>query len=309
MIKKSVSLILLAYLVLISAALRIGGNLILENLISLLPFLILVNLIIFTIFLSKINTIKNFILPILILFIVTLSLSLKLYNFSFLPITSAGSGKTELKIAFLNKLYSNNNFKPINQAIEEINPDILGFSEIKITDPENIKALDNYPCHLSIDSRDDATIAFYSKYSCRENNSGPKIPFVLSAVTEFSNEDYFIFVVHPYPPASNSWIKERDDSLTKLAAYINSLPSDKVILLGDFNLSPWSPSFKKFSTQLVNLKNSAQGQGLKFSWHGAGIQTQIDHIFVPNQANITLFQTEKIAGSDHNLILTQIKIE
>lgn len=210
-------------------------------------------------------------------------------------------------VATFNKLFSNTNYAEIDKKINELNPDILVITEIKRSDKEKIKSLEQYQYFLMKDARDGATISIFSKFPLHENTEFNS-PFVLSLKATINNKEFYIFALHPLPPATNQWTKDRNDEISNLVSYINTLDKNKVILLGDFNLSPWSKAYKKITSQMPEMKNTAQGTGIHFTWHGSIIQTQIDHIFVGNTVNITGFGSKKVNGSDHNLIWAKVQL-
>jgi endonuclease/exonuclease/phosphatase (EEP) superfamily protein YafD len=307
--------LVILYSGLLFLSLFVKGNLLFELISMLLPYWLGLNLVLLIgIFLSwKIFLLKSvsFKFSTLTLIIASVFLTFRFINFTFFQIPVAvGITETqnkELKLAFLNKLFSNTNYSPIDQSLARLNPDLIGFSEIKNIDKSNISILSSYQCNLSKDARDGATIAFYSKFPCVLDNNAPLMQFVLPVKMQLGDSEYNVFVLHPYPPSNSNWLNQRNEELRTLATYIQSL-NKNTILLGDFNLSPWSTFYQELASNLPNLKDTSLGEGVTFTWHGGVIRTQIDHIFVPNSAIIKTFKTEVIDGSDHNLIWTKISI-
>jgi endonuclease/exonuclease/phosphatase (EEP) superfamily protein YafD len=79
---------------------------------------------------------------------------------------------------------------------------------------------------------------------------------------------------------------------------------------GDFNLSPWSPSYKTLSSKNSWLQNVALGKGMQYTWSPLGLdflQSQIDHIFLAGE-NLKLldYKVDKRLGSDHKLIYVDV---
>ena len=239
--------------------------------------------------------------------LVTFCLMVRVAAFSYVNVPG-NAGTEDVKIAFFNKLYSNTNYGEIDSKVTALHPDIIGFSEMKEVDKGNIAPLKQYQCTLSKNARDGATIALYSSFPCTNNSNAPQLPFVLPAEVKMYGKTYEVFVIHPVPPSNTAWIRNRNSELAALSRYINSLPSDRVVVLGDFNLSPWSRAFFDFSNNTRVLKDVAQGTGLHFTWHGKYIATQIDHIFVPKGVLVDTFRSEYVNGSDHNIIWTNIRL-
>ncbi len=313
-LKLLLSGVLLLYSVVLLGSFFLETNYILELLIMLTPYWILINIVFLALFLpktlKKITSPTLFNISVLVLLITTSCLLTRFLIFNFttsgknLLIKSAAAATTEknFKIAFLNKLYSNTNYAELDSKIKIIDPDIIGFSEFKSIDKNQISTLSNYPYFFSVTSRDNATISYFSKFKSERElyNS----PFVLPIKLTLGDQQLEVFVIHPVPPINNSWLAERNSELTALASYVKS--NEKTIIMGDFNLTPWSPVYQELATNLINLKDTSQGQGLNSTWHSGILKTQIDHIFVPNSTQIVNFGIEPIKGSDHNLIWTQI---
>lgn len=305
--------LLLCYACLVAMSILFEGVYYFDLLSSLLPYWLVINTIsllgILLLVWHRANTSAVLFLKAtsLLIFLITLVLSFKFYNFTYSKQT-VGTGSQDVTIAFFNKLYSNTNYSEIDSKVKVLKPDLLGFSEIKDLDKVELPILATYTCSLSKEARDGATISFYSNYPCHLNEAAPPLPFVLPVSVNIFGKEYSVFVVHPVPPMTQAWMKQRDREMLSLSSYINSLPTEDVIILGDFNMSPWSRSFAKIAASLDTLKNSALGMGLNFTWHGKMLNTQVDHIFVPQYAFVKLFRSEIVEGSDHNLIWTKISL-
>ncbi len=293
-------------------SLFIPGTLLLEVVVSFLPYWILFNLTVIGLLflLAKRRTF----LTIFSLSFLSLSTLFLLFNFvgfsyyRFPTVSGESKNPDHIKIAFLNKLFSNTKYQYIDQKIDGIKPDIIGISEMREQDISEIKALSDYPCQLSQMARDGATISLFSKYRCSRNPVPSKIPFTLSAKLDINGQSYNVIVIHPYPPQTSKWVKQRDQQFKDLTEYITNLGQEKIILLGDFNLTPWSPSYQSFSEKNSFLVDTARGAGINFTWHSSVLLTQIDHIFVPREAKVSEFKNESVEGSDHNLIWTSITL-
>jgi len=86
-----------------------------------------------------------------------------------------------------------------------------------------------------------------------------------------------IYGIHPPPPINSELANIRDQSLMSLAVQIGNEKSDAVIVMGDFNISPYSPVFRDFinTARVFETKNR-----LIPTWSLWLIN--IDHILVRN---------------------------
>jgi endonuclease/exonuclease/phosphatase (EEP) superfamily protein YafD len=307
------TIVVCVYMLLLCAALGLRNVFILELFISLLPYWLLLNIgfigIITLRLLINRRTISYSPLAVFAMAFfcsLTANLFLQFYQYSFVKIAE-GEGKRDVKIAFFNKLYSNTQYDVIDTTLTNINPDVIGLTEIKRSDIGNIPALTKYQCSLVKDARNDAAIAFFSKYPCALQSDVFANEYILPLTLQVHETTYHVFVVHPLPPGTPQWLAMRNTELFKLRDHIAELKTDNVMVLGDFNLSPWSPMFKQL-TETQQLKNVAQGQGIVFSWNGGIIKTLIDHIYVPKKVAVQSFASEHVPGSDHHLIWTALKM-
>lgn len=108
-----------------------------------------------------------------------------------------------------------------------------------------------------------------------------------------------IYGIHPPPPINSELANFRDQSLMNLAVQIGNEKSDAVIVMGDFNISPYSPIFKDFISvaKVFETKNR-----LIPTWSLGLIN--IDHILVrsPGFSEIDDSRIGWWQGSDHRPI-------
>lgn len=278
------------------------NNLFLEVVISFLPYWIVINImLIIILFFLQIRK-RAFILLLLITFLY----AFKLLSFTLSYPTALGNyqNKQEIKIAFLNKLYSNTNYSEINNKINEIEPDMMGFAEIEKKDINNLP-FDKYPFNYIKHIRNGMYLAFFSKYECFTVNNSSNLTNVLPLKAIINDKEYRIYIIHAPSPFDKQSLIERNNNLQAFNQSIKS-SSEDIIILGDFNITPWSKTYQ--SINLNTVKNASFRQGLFFTWNKSVFNAQIDHIFVPHYSYITNFKVENINSSDHDLIWTKIKI-
>jgi endonuclease/exonuclease/phosphatase (EEP) superfamily protein YafD len=75
-----------------------------------------------------------------------------------------------------------------------------------------------------------------------------------------------------------------------------------VLMMGDFNVSPWSIYYKNFASTMTWLDNITKNFTTLFTWNVSFLpflQSHIDHIFVSK--DIVIWDIEKVntPGSDH----------
>lgn len=110
-----------------------------------------------------------------------------------------------------------------------------------------------------------------------------------------------IVITHPLIPVSSSWTQARNNLLD--AAGATAEDAERFILMGDFNTTPWSPTFR-------NLPGKRAGDP-RFSatWPTflpvMGIS--IDHILASENFELIEFKVLESVGSDHYPLLARLK--
>lgn len=86
-----------------------------------------------------------------------------------------------------------------------------------------------------------------------------------------------IYGIHPPPPINAELAGIRDESLMNLAVQIGNEKSNAVVVMGDFNISPYSPVFKDF----VSVARVFETKNRLIPTWSLGL-INIDHILVRN---------------------------
>ncbi|RLB64730.1 MAG: hypothetical protein DRI90_03885 [Deltaproteobacteria bacterium] len=89
------------------------------------------------------------------------------------------------------------------------------------------------------------------------------VGFVEARVTVDGN-DWFILGVHPVPPLGADLAAERDTALEFIASWA-AQQNGPVVVLGDLNITPFSPSFSRLLAR-GKLVNSQRGYGVQATW-------------------------------------------
>jgi endonuclease/exonuclease/phosphatase (EEP) superfamily protein YafD len=114
---------------------------------------------------------------------------------------------------------------------------------------------------------DDFGIALYSKLPFTKCNlvelGQAGVP---SIVAEFDIQGQTLTVLgtHALPPIDNAYSWFRNNQIEAVAAYLASVTGLKV-LLGDLNMTPWSPYFGALLST-AKLVDSSRGRGLELIW-------------------------------------------
>jgi len=95
----------------------------------------------------------------------------------------------------------------------------------------------------------------------------------------------------------------------ELAAQYASARDGRTLLLGDLNLTPWSPYFGDL-LQLGRLRDSGVGHGLAPSWTGASplLGLSIDHALIGDRLTVQDRRLGPAMGSDHRPLIVDFAL-
>jgi len=142
------------------------------------------------------------------------------------------------------------------------------------------------------------------------SNPSSKLPAITTEISTSAGPVNLI-ALHCMPPIGQSNFLLRSRQLATATKAAANLPSDsRILLAGDFNLTPWAPAFQ----DLINdstLLNAATGQGIEPTWN-AGPRYPcgllIDHILhSPNLARIERLILPSL-HSDHRPVFARFRI-
>ncbi|GAA5096624.1 endonuclease/exonuclease/phosphatase family protein [Wohlfahrtiimonas larvae] len=108
-----------------------------------------------------------------------------------------------------------------------------------------------------------------------------------------------IYGIHPPPPINSELANIRDESLMNFAVQISNEKSDSIVVMGDFNISPYSPVFRDF----INTARVFETKNRLIPTWSLGL-INIDHILVRNLEFLEI-DGSRIGwwrGSDHRPI-------
>ncbi len=237
-----------------------------------------------------------------------------------------------LKVLFANILKFNTNYDDLIATIKEHHPDVVMFVEYKQHHHDNLEMFfsKEYPYVNRIKGEQDVVgNVIFSKIPLED--FAPKIyqwarRYGYVAITH-EQQDYYFYLVHTSAPVSEELYDNRNKQIALFQSNLieheqRRLPEDKVIIVGDFNVSPRTPMFKQFNEQLQKLPNPMThiAQYMppyttrwlqRWGEHYLGftqsfIRSHIDHIWFSN--NTTLYQAQiiPIEWSDHNGIVVRV---
>lgn len=108
-----------------------------------------------------------------------------------------------------------------------------------------------------------------------------------------------LLATHPLPPKGNRNWRLRNQHLDGLASLCRDL-DQPLVLLGDLNVTPWSPFYEDLVVdgQLIDARRAAFGLATTWNARSSLLNIPIDHAFV-RDLDVLEFSVGEKAGSDH----------
>ncbi len=219
-----------------------------------------------------------------------------------------------LRLLHANVYTQNNQYSKLIKLINKEKPDLVFLQE---TDIKWLKALKTikteFPYQISIPRSDNFGIALYSrvpfvKSDIIEEFSPSFIPSIYIEI-ERQNKIVSILSTHPLPPIGDSYFNERNEQLLRVSNFLNKIPHEKIVI-GDLNLTMWSPYFTKFITN-TGLINVRKGFGVLASWPTSlpFLKIPLDHCLVGEGIKTIGVKLGDNIGSDHLPLVVDLILE
>jgi endonuclease/exonuclease/phosphatase (EEP) superfamily protein YafD len=235
----------------------------------------------------------------------------------YLPVS--GANQPWVKIMFANVWETNRNYDPILAQVRAEKPDLAVFVEVNERWRKQLDSLqDIFPYRL--DNKRGEVL--YSKTDLTGVEIVPENPrYVRTLIVrnmQQQGKKFTLVVTHPSSPANPAEFAKRNAHLQALAPVLATL-TDNLMVVGDFNTTPWSPYYRQFVDD-ARLVNAQQGFGVSTTWTSLAIRklpgwvqpflsVPIDHIFTRSgslKMRSTSFHAGADIGSDHVPIVAEI---
>jgi len=234
--------------------------------------------------------------------------------------TEAGAVKVEqpamARVMFANVLRSNPSLADLMVWLNSENPDVLVMTEVTPGHVEEIAELmaGNGYAHQVLEPRHHAfgmtiysrlPIVDYSFETLTDNTLSEGGPNTVIARIETGQGVLAVAGVHPFPPSIRASMEARNRQLDD-AVYLLEDIKDPLIVVGDYNATPWSPALRRFAEALdLHGFNVAATWPVWFGF--AGIP--IDHALVSNELLISGIEVGPNIGSDHRPIVVDVLLD
>lgn len=233
----------------------------------------------------------------------------------FLPVAHqrhAVAGQFSVMVA--NVGLHNGDYTALIETIEHENPDIVGLLEVDARWVEHLAALHSDYSFSVLRPEDGAYgIALYSKLPVHETVSSPYaangIQTAVSVNLDLQGEPATLLLAHLMAPVTASRARLRNEQINQIARTVKENGNDRAMLLGDLNLTPWSPYFAVLERD-SGLASAARGRGYLGTWptRPSLFRIPIDHCLVSDGLQVQEIRTGPDIGSDHLPLLVDIAV-
>lgn len=238
---------------------------------------------------------------------------------SFVPATSpilsrTAEGET-FTVMTINVLTQNRRHHEIVQHLKDASPDVVAVLELgtSLQKTLNVSLAKTYPFQLPHGSdHGNFGIALYSKFPFESSDV-----FTLNepiASIEARINGYRVIATHPLPPMGASGFDSRNEHLSMLSERVtltkNARERANTILMGDFNLTPWSPHFEDMLDR-TGLHRARQGFAIQPTWYARKpwfpLGLVLDHVLIGTGLSCTRYSVGKDVGSDHRSVTVTVQ--
>ena len=225
---------------------------------------------------------------------------------------AAGTGQP-LRLLVANVLTRNRQHDRLLQLVREQRPDLVLLQE---TDSIWLTAMTaglgaDYPHQVVHPRGDNFGIAAFSRLPLARGEvlhlGSAELPTVALRVTH-DNAPLDILLTHTLPPVGRNSARLRDEQALAVAAECRRL-GERVVMVGDFNVTPWSPMFADVLRD-SGLADSCQGFGWQPTWPTrlpAMFRIPIDHCLHGAAVAVVDRRVGPDIGSDHLPLLLELR--
>lgn len=219
----------------------------------------------------------------------------------------------QLKLLSFNVNTANQNFAEVLKYVGDQQADVVFLMEVSHEWVDQLKPLQEIYPHRIIEPREDNFgLAVFSKHPFSKEEIFYfgifDVPAASFQIT-LEGTTFHLIGAHPLPPINGQNFRERNSELLRLGRLLAKAAPDPAILMGDFNLTPFSPVFHELLA-VSGLRDSSLGLGLRPTWisHNPLFAIPIDHILISENLAVTEREIGPSLGSDHNALILSVSL-
>jgi len=239
-----------------------------------------------------------------------------LVNFSFIaPLFFGRPGPTlttapKLKFLQMNVETENQNYEAVRQLIRAEHPDVVELDEVNAKWVQELQELQFGYSYNVVDPRqDNFGIAVFSRVpwsAVKVLSLGDAGVESVTAKLPLGDQTVSVIFTHPLPPGSPEYTRLRNGQLDAIAGWVIR-QHPPVMILGDLNMTPFSPYFQKLLDK-TGLTDSSRGYGLQTTWptQFPFLAVAIDHCLLSPGLIAANRRIGPNVGSDHYPLIVTV---
>ena len=219
---------------------------------------------------------------------------------------------TGINVLYSNILYKNHNYTGILDWINKYDADVVLMVEFTDEHYQNMKENlhDKYPYSARTSwSQKYFWNVVFSKYPI--DNLTDNVDQWTWRYSHFNlkqdDKNYYFYLVHTSSPAAYKFFTMRNKQFNILMNDfekhdLEQSQNNHVMVLWDFNVSPWSIYYKKLEAVMSGFKNMTKNFRILFTWRIKSLPfiiSHIDHIFIDDDSVVSNITKLNTPGSDH----------
>lgn len=221
--------------------------------------------------------------------------------------------EARIRILAANVRYRNQDYARALDLIEIENPDIVGLLEVNNAWIDGLAVLhETYPYHVIWPEEGAHGLALFSRIPIEELGTSPYREgtqlTAISVATEFMERPVILTLAHLIAPTTPRRAAIRNRQIRTVAGTVRADQEPDTILIGDLNITPWSPHYSVL--QQAGLDNAALGRGYVATWPtvAGSFGIPIDHVLLTNGFHVQQFRAGASFGSDHLPLVADVAI-
>jgi endonuclease/exonuclease/phosphatase (EEP) superfamily protein YafD len=170
-------------------------------------------------------------------------------------------------------------------------------------------ALQSYPQQITAPRSDNFGVALFTALPMTgaAESLGSDVPTVVATV-ERDGTPLRVVLTHPLPPVGPSQFASQVGQLAVIARRART-EAAPLIVMGDFNATPWSRPFRDFvATSGLCDTRAGFGSQASFPADSTLLRIPIDHVLVSCTIGVRSRSIERDVGSDHLPVLVDLVI-
>jgi endonuclease/exonuclease/phosphatase (EEP) superfamily protein YafD len=206
-----------------------------------------------------------------------------------------------VRVLALNVHTEGSRFDEVRQLIEDVHPDVVGLVEVDERWLRGVApAVAQFAGRIEQPRADNFGVALYTRGPLVGSieELGTSLPSAVGSVS-IGGASFSIVLIHPLPPVAASSLVVQREELDAVAERVHSL-SGPVVVMGDFNATPWSRPYRRLLAA-SGLCDSRAGFGIQATYPAASavVRIPIDHLLASCSIGIADRRVERDVGSDH----------